>query len=149
MFIVDLHAVTQKTIPSDQDSIDDREHDILFHNKTKYDEKVSQVTADYVSLAKRLINLAKDNGVSEEAIKNILDLEELESRKRNGKPRAYRDLLDGRFKIVKLWHIERKDDSDAIFGKFTDFSFRSIDKLIEQGEKDTKDLFSKEQQNRK
>jgi len=86
-----------------------------------------------------------DNGIPEEDIDNILNLE-VSSKKRDGKPRAYRDLLDGRFNISKLWHIERKDDSDAIFGKFTDFSSRSIDNLIEEGENDARDLFSEQQE---
>jgi NTE family protein len=145
LYIVDIHAVKQKTIPNNLDAIDDREHDILFHNKTKYDEKVSQLTTDYVNLTKRLIVLAMDNGIPEEDIDKILNLE-VSSKKRDGKPRAYRDLLDGRFNISKLWHIERKDDSDAIFGNFTDFSSRSIDNLIEEGENDARDLFSEQQE---
>jgi hypothetical protein len=146
VYIVDLHAITQKTIPSDLDSIDDREHDILFHNKTTYDEKIAAVIADYVSLSEELIFLARKNGVSESKIDTLLDSpdsKKLKSRKRDGRPRAYRDLLDGRFKIIKLWHLERKDDPDTIYGKFTDFSFRSIDNLIRDGERDANGLLSK------
>jgi len=146
VYIVDLHAITQKTIPSDLDSIDDREHDILFHNKTRYDEKIAAVIADYVSLSEELIFLARKNGVSESKIDRLLDSpdsKKLKSRKRDGRPRAYRDLLDGRFKIIKLWHLERKDDPDTIYGKFTDFSFRSIDNLIRDGERDANGLLSK------
>ncbi|MDQ6668078.1 MAG: hypothetical protein M3Y53_07615 [Thermoproteota archaeon] len=39
------------------------------------------------------------------------------------------DLLKGRFTLTKIWHIERKDEHNAIFGKFTDFSAESIDKM--------------------
>jgi NTE family protein len=148
VYIVDLHAITQKTFPSDLDSIDDREHDILFHNKTKYDEKIAEVIADYVSLAEELILLARQNGVPESKIERLLDSRHSKkpmSKKRDGRSRAYRDLLDGRFKIIKLWHLERKDDPDTIYGKFTDFSFRSIDSLIAAGDRDANRLLSKAQ----
>ena len=49
LYIVDIHAVKQKTIPTNLDAIDDREHDILFHNKTKYDEKVSPTSQQTMS----------------------------------------------------------------------------------------------------
>jgi NTE family protein len=140
VYIVDLHATIEKSIPTDTDSIDDREHDILFRNKTSYDEKVAQIVTDYVDLSKTLMRLAKDKGASESDIKNILNSKGkdmlLKSTKRSGETRRYRDLLDGRFKITKIWHIGRQDDQDAIYGKFTDFSTESIDKLIEDGEHD-------------
>jgi NTE family protein len=44
------------------DSIDDIEYDILFHNKTSYDEKVAKLVTDYVNLATKLIKLTKDTG---------------------------------------------------------------------------------------
>jgi len=43
-------------------------HDILFRNKTKYDENVRQIVTDYINLAKRLIKLAKEKAVSEKDI---------------------------------------------------------------------------------
>lgn len=149
IFIVDLHAVKQKTIPSDLDSIDDRAHDILFHNKTQYDEKIAEIIADYVSLAEELITLAKSKGVPEGVIDGLLDSlnpKKVKSKKRDGNPRTFRDLLQGRFKIIKLWHIERQDDPDTIFGKFTDFSASSISELIKAGEKDGSHIFSRKQE---
>lgn len=140
VYIVDLHATIEKSIPTDTDSIDDREHDILFRNKTSYDEKVAKLVTDYVTLTRGLIRLAKDKGASELDINSILNSKDkdtqLKSTKRSGEARTYRDLLDGRFKITKIWHIGRHDDQDAIYGKFTDFSAESIDKLIEDGEHD-------------
>ena|GEM_PF-4568462 len=82
-----------------------------------------------------MIKLAKENGVSEKDIDRVLDSEKAQSRKCNGNVGTYRDLLDGKFTIIKIWHIGRQDDSDAIFGKLTDFSSQSITKLIEDGEK--------------
>ncbi|MDQ6666914.1 MAG: tyrosinase family protein [Thermoproteota archaeon] len=113
LYIVDLHATLEKDIPKDLDSIDDREHDILFHNRTRYDEKVANIVSDYVNLTKKLIALSKNKGASNYELDNILisNQEEIKSRKRSGKRRNYSDLLKGRSKI---WHIERKDDPNSL-----------------------------------
>jgi hypothetical protein len=85
-----------------------------------------------------LTQRAKNKGVPNSEIDNILGScqEEMKSRKRSGKKRYYRDLLKGRLTVTKICHIERKDDPNSIFGKFTDFSAESIDKLIRDGQED-------------
>jgi NTE family protein len=48
-------------------------NDKLYHDKTKYDEKVTEFVTDYIDLAKRLIKLAKEKGASDDEIKGILN----------------------------------------------------------------------------
>ena len=40
------------------------------------------------------------------------------------------------FKIVKVVQIQRKDDSDSVSGKITDFTSETVNRLIQQGYED-------------
>jgi hypothetical protein len=59
------------------------------------------------------------------------------SKKRNGKPRRYKDLLIGRFRLTNVVRIERQDDPDTISRKWADYSLTSLQILYEQGRRDT------------
>jgi NTE family protein len=136
IYIVDLYPTLEKGIPEDADKIVDREFDILFHDKTKYDEKVARIVSDYINIANKLIQLAKDKGATESDIGKILNQPAL-SKSRDTGSRSYNDLLDGRFNISKLVRIELGDYHDNdILGKAFDFSSVTIDKLRERGYKD-------------
>jgi hypothetical protein len=54
----------------------------------------------------------------------------------------YSDIIKRRFRITKITKIERKDDKDSVWGKFTDFTSSTIDRLIEQGKNDAMATFS-------
>ena len=59
------------------------------------------------------------------------------STSRSGKVRHYEDLLEGHFD-VEVFRIERSEDDETdIFGKAFDFSYKMIDQLRQQGERDT------------
>jgi NTE family protein len=60
VYIVDLYPTLEKGMPEDADKIVERQFDILFHDKTKYDEKVARIVSDYINIADELIHLAKD-----------------------------------------------------------------------------------------
>jgi NTE family protein len=47
------------------------------------------------------------------------------------------DILKDTFKIVKVVQIQRKDDSDSISRKITDFTSETVNRLIQQGYEDT------------
>jgi NTE family protein len=136
VYIANLWPTEEHGIPQDHDLAIDRKNDLLYHDKTKYDQKVAEFVTDYIDLAKRLIKFAKEKGASEAEIKGILDSYG-ESRFRTGKKRRYIDLLKGRFAIKKVIRIERKDDPDAISQKWADYSTGSINKLFAQGISDT------------
>jgi hypothetical protein len=50
--------------------------------------------------------------------------------------RPYRDLIEGRFDLAKVIHIDRKDDGNAIFGKAAEFSSGTINTLRKEGYND-------------
>ncbi|MFZ0556116.1 MAG: hypothetical protein WAM26_12560 [Nitrososphaeraceae archaeon] len=103
----------------------------MYHDKTKYDEKVAEFITDYIDLAKRLKRLVKKKRARVTEIKGILE-EYCKSAFNSGEPRKYIELLRGR-KVVR---IERKDDPDAISQKWADYSSGIIEKLLDQGLKD-------------
>ena len=50
VYIVNLYPSIEKEVPVDADAIQDREIDIKFHDRTKYDVKVAEITTDYIEL---------------------------------------------------------------------------------------------------
>lgn len=138
VYIVNLHPLAQKDIPQDKDLIDDRESDIMFHDRTTYDEQVAYAFTDFVDLADNLVNLARSNGLSK-------DIEEILNKKAKSITRVdeykfttYRDLLFGKPRISKVWRIDRLESTDATFGKITDFTPSTIRNLIRSGEIDAR-----------
>jgi predicted acylesterase/phospholipase RssA len=133
ILIVDLYPTVEKGVPSSADEIQDRQYDILFHDKTKYDEKIARVVSDYVDMSRDLIGLARTAGASEADIARVLN-KLAKSTSRVGIRRRYRDLLSGRFKIAWVHRIERKEEgNDDISGKAFDFSSKSIKDLMDEG----------------
>ncbi len=47
--------------------------------------------------------------------------------------RTYKDIIEGRFDIVNVIYIDRKDDGYTIFGKAVEFSTKTIKKLKKDG----------------
>ncbi len=148
VYIVNLYPTVEKEneLPSDADTIQDREVDIRFHDRTQYDIKVAQLISDYVILHGQVKNLAikhleksgqnKSNAFLED-LKNLLNTQIAKSTKRgviskknikqfnddsgnNNKftsNRKYKDIIEGRFDIANVIYIDRKDDGNTIFGK--------------------------------
>ncbi|MEP0826152.1 MAG: hypothetical protein HRF40_11765 [Nitrososphaera sp.] len=135
VYIINLYPATEATVPQDADSIQDREIDIKFHDRTKYDLKVAGMVTDYIDLVEKLKELAESKGLSEQ-VKSILDGEVGKSVKRSGDKRRYRSLIEGRFAIPRTVHVERQDDSNAIYGKAFDFSEHTVKNLIDLGYQD-------------
>ena len=48
----------------------------------------------------------------------------------------YIDILKRKIKIEKLIRIEKIDDDNSVYSKFTDFTSETINNLIKEGEKD-------------
>jgi NTE family protein len=70
VYIVNLYPIVeqeQEKPPRDPDTIQDRELDIRFHDKTRYDIKVSEMITDYIILHGQMKNLAlKHIGLTEQ-----------------------------------------------------------------------------------
>lgn len=137
VYIVNLHPSRMKNIPRDRDLIDDREHDILFHDRTNFDEHIAYLVSDYVDLAAELIELAKLNGLADH-VDQILNKPAKGFSRNRGKLKKYKDIVEGRFDITKVWRIDRAEDSGDTFGKTTNFSSSAITQLIENGQRDAK-----------
>ncbi|WP_148687529.1 patatin-like phospholipase family protein [Candidatus Nitrosocosmicus hydrocola] len=147
IYIGDLYPQKEQGTPYDPDAINNRVQNVLFHDKTKYDEKVTTMVSDYVSIINELMDMvkARDKSTTNEIIYNQLEQKlstKLVSNNRKGKPRDIRNLLKGRFPITQVMRVvygESQDlkNSDDIFGKAFDYSKTTINNLIEQGYNDT------------
>lgn len=147
VYIGDLYPQKGKGTPYDPDAINNRVQDVLFHDKTKYDEKVTTMVSDYVNIINELMKMvkSKDNDMKDDDIYDQLQEkldEKLVSISRDGKSRDIKDLLKGRFTINKIQRIVYGENSesrikDDIFGKAFDYSKTTIKNLIAQGYNDT------------
>jgi NTE family protein len=95
IYIVNLYPTVEKEneLPADADTIQDREMNIRFHDRTQYDVKVAQLISDYIILHGQVKNLAikhleklGPNKSKEflEDLKEILDKKTTKSKKRVG-----------------------------------------------------------------
>ena len=138
VYIVNLHPLAPKDIPQDKDLVDDRESDILFHDRTTYDEQVAYAFTDFVDMTRDLVELARANGLSK-SVEQILEKKAKEiARVGEYRLTTYRDLLLGKPRISKIWRIDRLENAGATFGKVTDFTPSTIRTLIESGHIDAR-----------
>jgi predicted acylesterase/phospholipase RssA len=137
--IINLHPAKQKHLPSDYDAVVDRKNDIIYHDRTEFDEYVAILVSDYTKLAESLIKLAEDNGVSKEALQKILNEKTRITFFATGKQGKYNDLVKGKVDVDFVVRLERKNDSHTISNKTFDFSKTTIDQLIEEGYNETKE----------
>ena len=142
IIIGDLYPTLQKGTPLDADSINNRVQDVLFHDKSKYDEKSAILVSDYIGISKILWNYIenKDKNAADQLKMEINKI--IRSKDRKGDPRKFDDLINGRFMIDNLVRIEYGSnqpvgESDDINGKAFEFSTRTIKYLIEAGKSDT------------
>lgn len=136
VYIVDVWTSKEKNIPMDRDSVIDRNYDLLLCDKTPYDEKVTNIVSDYVTLVKDLIELAERNRIEKTQIDDILSKPTLRSKHHTGEERRNRDLVKGRFDI-NVKRIERISNIDNdISNKLFDYSADTINQLIKDGYND-------------
>jgi hypothetical protein len=69
---VNLHPGKQEYIPPDYDGVIDRKNDIMYHDRTRFDEYVAVVMADLQVLSKSLIKIAEGNSQYKEKIQKLL-----------------------------------------------------------------------------
>jgi hypothetical protein len=97
------------------------------------------LASDYIDLARKLIKAAKDHGVKDQIINDLLDNKTMN----HGlamKPRKYSDILVGQCEIGSIMRVNRKNDEYTISNKTFDFSRRTINDLRESGYKNIEDL---------
>jgi NTE family protein len=139
VYIADLwpSELKEEPISYDLDFVENRKHDLLLADRTDYDEKVADIVTDYVDLVKRLKNLAQKYGASEKELNHILE-RDATSKNTEGVTRKYKELLGGRFRLTKVVRIDHKDDGNNVAGKIFDYSYKTVEKLIEKGNRDAR-----------
>jgi NTE family protein len=98
--IINVHPAKQDIIPWDRDGIINRNNDITFSDRTEREQQASLLASDYVDLARKLIKIAKDHGVKDQIINDLLNSETMN----HGlavKPRKYSDMLVAECEIRK------------------------------------------------
>jgi len=137
--IINIHPAKQEYLPSDYDRVLDRKNDIIYHDRTLFDENVAVLVSDFITLAKSLIKLAEENGVSKEAVQKILKEKTKAVYLATGKHWRFDDLLKSSVDVDFVVRLERKNDIHTISNKTFDFSETTIRQLIQNGYKETKE----------
>ena len=87
-------------------------------------------------MVQRFKNLAKRRGASKEEINYILD-GYASSKNTQGETRIYKELLEERFRLTKVVRIDHKDDGNDVSKKIFDYSYKTIEMLMNKGYQDT------------
>jgi NTE family protein len=141
--IINLHPLKQEYLPSDYDAVVDRKNDIIYHDRTEFDENVAVIISDLITLAQALLKLAEESGASKEAIRKILNEKSKGVGFDTRKQLRFEDLLKGKIDVDFVARLERKNDSHTISNKIFDFTKNTILQLIQDGYEETKDQMKK------
>lgn len=134
--VINVHPTRQTEIPTDHDGVLNRNNDIVFSDRSHRDEEVLLLVSDYIDLVRDVIRIAKENGVKDKVINDLL----IERTKYHGlswRPRLKKAMIEGRFDIDHIIRIERKNDEHTISDKTFDFSYGTIEQLLKDGYGDT------------
>ena len=137
--IINLHPLKQEYLPSDYDGVVDRKNDIIYHDRTEFDETVAVLMSDFMTLAQALVKLAEENGASKEALQKILNEKTKGVFFITRKQGRYEDLLKGKVDVDFVARLERRNDSHTISNKTFDFTKNTIRQLIQDGYRETKE----------
>jgi NTE family protein len=143
IYIIDVWpSVKHYKLATDHDGVINRKNDLIYQDKTFYEEKVTDLISDFKSLVEELHALALKNNLQTD-LHNILKMDTPKSRERDGKPRKYSQLIETIFDI-DITRIERTPDDDEVSFKWCDYSEQSINNLIIKGMEDTMKLLTED-----
>jgi hypothetical protein len=139
VYIADLwpSELQEQPVSFDIDFVNSRNLDITFGDRTDYDEKVANMVSDYVDVAKQLRSLTRRKGASKDEIDEILESHTRSKSRIGHDARKYRNLLDNRFRLLKVVRIDREDTGNEVVDKIFDYTLNTIEKLMEEGYHDT------------
>lgn len=120
-------------VPQDFDGVKGRHTDIRLGKGL--DIKRYNFCSDHVYLIEKLIGLGEEDELLREKINKIMD-EYAPRRFMTEKIKRNIDTIKNSFKIVKITHIQRRDDNNSISGKLADFTSETVQKLIQEGYQD-------------
>ncbi|MGI0058037.1 MAG: hypothetical protein ACREAK_11780, partial [Nitrosarchaeum sp.] len=144
VFQVNLRPSRIDTVPQDHDGVKNRTSDIIFGDRTENDETNLLIFQVYQELVNNLIKTAREHGVKQDIIDNILDQSVSTQERFIGvKANTYRDMVEGALNIGEIIRIERKHDEYSISNKIFDFSSNTIKHLKQTGYDDVVDYFKK------
>ena len=124
IFVVNLYPSVKHGVPTSPDAIQDRQTDLTFHDRTKFQVKIDKMRSDYIDALQKLMPMSGKQSAEAVAIE--------------------RALLKGRFKLGRVVYVERKEKSgDTIFAKAFDFSPETIRQLKEEGRLAAEEAFTK------
>jgi hypothetical protein len=113
-----------------------RNADITFSDRSHREQEVLLLVSDYVDLVKDLMKIAKDNGVKEKLITDLLN-KRTKYHSIGLPPRLNKDIVEGVFDIEDVYRIERTYDEHTISEKVYDFSVGTVQALIKSGYEDS------------
>ena len=124
IFIINLYPSVEHGVPASPDAIQDRQTDLTFHDRTKFQVKIDKMRSDYIDALQKLMSESEKHDDNMSKIRNAL--------------------LKGRFKLGRVVYVERKEKSgDTIFAKAFDFSPDTIKQLKYEGKLAAKEAFEK------
>jgi hypothetical protein len=109
--IINLHPAKQDYLPTDYDGVIDRKNDIIYHDRTLFDEKIAILLSDFAALVSSLIKLAEETGINRDLLIYL----------GTGERIRYNDLLKGRVDVDSVVRLERKNDAHTISNKTLTF----------------------------
>lgn len=134
VYIANIWPSEWKGVPLDHDAVRDRKYDLTYKDKTLQEEKIAYLIHDYIELSRKLMDLAKERGLTETEIDNYLKNHlKTKSRHRDGTNRTHQELLQNKVEITKVIRIERHYDPDDISYKWCDYSCDTVSHMIERG----------------
>jgi NTE family protein len=139
--VVNVHPSRQLQIPIDHDGVVNRNNDITFSDRSHRDEEILLLISDYIDLVRDLIKTGKEAGCKDDVINELMN-RQTKYHGRLLKPRKYKEIVEGSFDIAEVVRIERKNDENTISDKTFDFSYGTIEKLIQNGYEDTMDTIN-------
>ncbi len=139
--VINVHPTKQLEIPTDHDGVVNRNNDITFSDRSHRDEEILLLISDYVELVRDLIKIGKENGIKDEVFKELMN-RQTKYHGQLAKPRKYKEIVEGSFDIADVIRIERKNDENTISDKTFDFSYGTIENLLQNGYDDTVNTFN-------
>jgi predicted acylesterase/phospholipase RssA len=135
-FVVDMWAKKSKVLPQTRNETKSRYYEIMYSDKTDYEERIMAILDDFVTVSKNLIELSKKKGATREELEKIL-LPPVKTQFYTGFTRSYIDHIRGKFPM-NVVRISRSEDPNDVADQAFDFSLKTIKTLFEEGYEDTK-----------
>ena len=135
-YIVDMWAQKSTKVPESYNDTKSRYYEIMFSDKTEFEERILNAFNEHVRLHRDLVKLAAEKGATHDELKELLE-KPLKTRLYAGVQRRNIDLATGFFDM-KIMRISRRDDPDDIAHQAFDFSPKTIEILAKEGYEDSK-----------